>query len=199
MTASGVDESTPLVSNAAEEDPQRDFPPLDERRESTILESVVENIVETVEEVKEKVEEVVEKVEEVVEEIKEAVEVVTEEVVEIIQEPVALPVAPREPGDHDRKLTAVQLAVLVFYKVSGGPFGCEVTVASAGSRYALLGFVLFPLLWCVPEALITAELGSAFPEPSGRTYCWFSCWLCFCFRFNHSKCYLSLHLQPWRG
>jgi hypothetical protein len=57
----------------------------------------------------------------------------------------------------------------VFYKVSGGPFGCEPAVRAAGPFYALAGFVIFPLIWSIPEAMITAELGSAFPEPSGCT------------------------------
>jgi amino acid transporter len=30
-----------------------------------------------------------------------------------------------------------------------------------------VGFILFPLLWSIPEALVTAELGSLYPEPSG--------------------------------
>jgi len=33
--------------------------------------------------------------------------------------------------------------------------------------FALLGFLVFPLVWSIPEALITAELGSTFPEASG--------------------------------
>jgi amino acid transporter len=31
----------------------------------------------------------------------------------------------------------------------------------------IAGFVVFPLVWSVPEALITAELATAFPENSG--------------------------------
>jgi len=49
---------------------------------------------------------------------------IKEEIVEILEE-ADLPVKPREEGDHSRKLSALALAVLVFYKVSGGPFGCE--------------------------------------------------------------------------
>lgn len=40
-------------------------------------------------------------------------------------------------------------------------------VAAAGPLLTLLGFVVFPILWSVPEALITAELATAFPENSG--------------------------------
>ena len=93
---------------------------------------------------------------------------VKEELLDVLQEDVITPIKPRDEGDHSYKLSAVALAVMVFYKVSGGPFGCEPTVQAAGPLYAILGFIIFPLLWCIPEAFITAELGSAYPEPSGR-------------------------------
>ncbi len=28
------------------------------------------------------------------------------------------------------------------------------------------GFIIFPFIWAVPEALVTAELGAAFQDPS---------------------------------
>jgi len=31
---------------------------------------------------------------------------------------------------------------------------------------AILGFMIFPLVWSIPEALVTAELGAAFQDPS---------------------------------
>jgi amino acid transporter len=43
----------------------------------------------------------------------------------------------------------------------------ESSVAYAGAFYTLLGFVLFPILWAVPESLITAELATCYPEASG--------------------------------
>jgi amino acid transporter len=58
------------------------------------------------------------------------------------------------------------LAVLVFYNVSGGPFGIEPAIRAAGNFYAILGFVVFPFVWAIPEALVTAELGSAFLDAS---------------------------------
>lgn len=61
----------------------------------------------------------------------------------------------------------IPLAMIVFFNVSGGPFGIEETVRSAGFLYAILGFAIFPFIWSVPESLITAELGSAYPEASG--------------------------------
>ena len=71
------------------------------------------------------------------------------------------------PPHTPEKLSTVPLAVLIFYGVSGGPFGVEASVRSGGHLFALLGFLVMPLVWSVPEALMTAELGSAFPEASG--------------------------------
>ncbi|KAL7462933.1 hypothetical protein ACHAXS_003303 [Conticribra weissflogii] len=64
-------------------------------------------------------------------------------------------------------LKSWSLTILIFYTVSGGPFGIEPAILSAGNFYSLLGFVFLPLVWSVPEALVTAELGSAFNSASG--------------------------------
>ena len=65
------------------------------------------------------------------------------------------------------KLGVVSLSVVVFYAVSGGPFGIEPAVRAAGNFYAILGFCLLPFLWSGPEAMMTAELGAAFPDAAG--------------------------------
>ena len=79
-----------------------------------------------------------------------------------------LPHNPHHPhGGGGGKLGVVGLAVIVFYSVSGGPFGVEAAVRSAGNFYALLGFLLMPFVWSLPEALMTAELGAAIPEAAG--------------------------------
>jgi hypothetical protein len=69
--------------------------------------------------------------------------------------------------ESPEKLGCVALAVLVFYNVSGGPFGVETTVRAGGFFYALLGFLVFPFVWSLQEALMTAELGTTFVEASG--------------------------------
>ncbi|KAL1354122.1 probable polyamine transporter At1g31830 isoform X1 [Arachis hypogaea] len=66
-----------------------------------------------------------------------------------------------------KKVSILPLVFLIFYEVSGGPFGVEDTVHAAGPLLALLGFVVFPFIWSIPEALITAEMGTMFPENSG--------------------------------
>ncbi|KAK7390802.1 hypothetical protein VNO78_18886 [Psophocarpus tetragonolobus] len=65
------------------------------------------------------------------------------------------------------KVSIVPLIFLILYEVSGGPFGVEDTVRAAGPFLALLGFLLFAFVWSVPEALITAEMSTMFPENGG--------------------------------
>ena len=65
-----------------------------------------------------------------------------------------------------KKIGLAPLVVLIFYSVSGGPFGIEDIVRAGGPFYALVGFSLL-LVWAIPEALITAELSTAMPEASG--------------------------------
>lgn len=66
------------------------------------------------------------------------------------------------------KLTLLPLIALIFYDVSGGPFGVEDSVkAGGGPLLSLLGFLIFPFIWSIPEALVTAELATSFPENGG--------------------------------
>jgi len=73
--------------------------------------------------------------------------------------------SPRE--NHTRRVSVLPLVFLIFYEVSGGPFGVKDTVHAAGPLLALLGFLVFVVIWSVPEALITAEMGTMFLENSG--------------------------------
>lgn len=81
---------------------------------------------------------------------------------------VGINIEPSPEVNHGRKkLSLIPLIFLIFYEVSGGPFGVEDSVRAAGPLLALAGFLLFPLIWSVPEALITAEMGTMFPENGG--------------------------------
>ncbi|XP_047319482.1 probable polyamine transporter At3g13620 [Impatiens glandulifera] len=66
-----------------------------------------------------------------------------------------------------KKLTLLPLIFLIYFEVAGGPYGEEPAVQAAGPFYAILGFLLFPFIWSAPEALITAELSTAFPGNGG--------------------------------
>lgn len=72
------------------------------------------------------------------------------------------------PAPRPRRLTVLPLIALIFYDVSGGPFGIEDSVRTGGGALLpILGFIVLPVLWSLPEALVTAELASAFPTNAG--------------------------------
>ncbi|XP_038887706.1 probable polyamine transporter At1g31830 isoform X1 [Benincasa hispida] len=75
--------------------------------------------------------------------------------------------SPSPSISNAKKVSVLPLVFLIFYEVSGGPFGVEDSVGAAGPLLALLGFLVFPLIWSIPEALITAEMGTMFPENGG--------------------------------
>ena len=80
---------------------------------------------------------------------------------------VAHDVRERKEPEKKHYLKLLPLTILVFYNVAGGPVGIEPAVRAAGNLYAIIGFLVAPLLMSLPEALMTAELGSAFPHASG--------------------------------
>ncbi|KAL6976788.1 hypothetical protein U1Q18_025574, partial [Sarracenia purpurea var. burkii] len=71
------------------------------------------------------------------------------------------------PAAAAKKLTLIPLIFLIYFEVAGGPYGEEPTVQAAGPLLAILGFLVFPFIWSIPEALITAELSTAFPGNGG--------------------------------
>ncbi|KAG6683066.1 hypothetical protein I3842_13G174300 [Carya illinoinensis] len=66
-----------------------------------------------------------------------------------------------------KKLTLIPLIFIIYFEVAGGPYGEEPAVQAAGPLFAILGFLIFPFIWSIPEALITAELSTAFPGNGG--------------------------------
>ncbi|CAN6294924.1 unnamed protein product [Urochloa humidicola] len=65
------------------------------------------------------------------------------------------------------KLTLFPLIFIIFFEVAGGPYGAEPAVQAGGPLLALLGFLVFPFIWAVPESLVTAELSTAMPGNGG--------------------------------
>ncbi|KAL3616359.1 hypothetical protein CASFOL_039749 [Castilleja foliolosa] len=78
-----------------------------------------------------------------------------------------LPTTTASTTKSANKLTLIPLIFLIYFEVAGGPFGEEPAVQAAGPLLAILGFLIFPFIWSVPEALITAELSTAFPGNGG--------------------------------
>jgi predicted small metal-binding protein len=163
-----LDETAPLVSH--------------ERKESLLPEFIftsIDNMAEVVQEITEHIEDIAHEVttfepldvdalvaEHEAEREADGEALTPEEEEEEIEELIH-PTDPMDPFDQREKLGVIPLAVMVFYSVSGGPFGCETSVRAGGKFYALLGFLVMPCIWSVQEALMTAELGTTFPEASG--------------------------------
>ncbi|KAL6961938.1 hypothetical protein U1Q18_036897 [Sarracenia purpurea var. burkii] len=71
-------------------------------------------------------------------------------------------------GDRNsKKLALIPFVFLIYFEVAGGPYGEESAVGAAGPLLAILGFLSFPFIWSIPEALVTAELATTFPGNGG--------------------------------
>lgn len=58
-------------------------------------------------------------------------------------------------GPGARKIGVLGLASIAFYAVAGSPAGSEDAVGAAGPLLAMLGFLLMPFVWGVPESLVS--------------------------------------------
>ena len=70
-----------------------------------------------------------------------------------------------------RKVTLLPLIAATYFIVSGGPFGIEDIVSKSGYAGAMLIFVLTPLVWSLPTALMVSEMASTLPDEGGY-YIW---------------------------
>jgi amino acid transporter len=66
-----------------------------------------------------------------------------------------------------RDLGLLPLVAIVFFNVSGGPYGIEDAVSSFGPGLTLLLLALTPVVWSLPVALAMAEMASAMPDEGG--------------------------------
>jgi len=66
-----------------------------------------------------------------------------------------------------RRLTFLPLLAVVFFNVSGGPYGVEDAVSAFGPGLCLLLLALTPLLVAWPFALAMGEMGAALPAEGG--------------------------------
>ncbi|MCR8557506.1 APC family permease [Mucilaginibacter sp. BJC16-A38] len=66
-----------------------------------------------------------------------------------------------------RKIRPIQLIAVIFFTVSGGPYGLEPLLTYAGQHGALLLLLITPLLWDVPAIFTVLELNSMMPITGG--------------------------------
>eukprot|EP01103_Thecamoeba_quadrilineata_P010816 TRINITY_DN243_c1_g2_i1.p1 TRINITY_DN243_c1_g2~~TRINITY_DN243_c1_g2_i1.p1 ORF type:complete len:467 (+),score=79.79 TRINITY_DN243_c1_g2_i1:139-1539(+) len=72
------------------------------------------------------------------------------------------------PEEKDvRVVSWWKMTVIAFFITSGGPFGGEVAVQAAGPLVSLLGFIILPIIFALPQALMTAELATMMDENGG--------------------------------
>jgi amino acid transporter len=66
-----------------------------------------------------------------------------------------------------RKLGLGAIIGIIFFSVSGGPYGLEDVVGSSGAGMAILLILITPLIYSLPISLMVAELGTMMPVPGG--------------------------------
>jgi amino acid transporter len=71
----------------------------------------------------------------------------------------------------NRRLNLFALICVIYFTVSGGAFGLEPLVGAVSPGAAILLIVLTPFVWCLPMALMVAELATLLPEEGGY-YVW---------------------------
>lgn len=67
----------------------------------------------------------------------------------------------------DRKLGLAAIIGLIFFSVSGGPYGLEDTIGEAGAGMGILLILVTPLVWSLPTSLMVAELSTMMPVQGG--------------------------------
>ncbi len=70
-----------------------------------------------------------------------------------------------------RKLGLGAIIGIIFFSVSGGPYGLEDVVGYSGAGMAILLIIITPLIYSLPIALMVAELATLMPV-SGGYYQW---------------------------
>lgn len=65
------------------------------------------------------------------------------------------------------KAKFLALIPIIFFSVSGGPYGLEEIVASVGPTNTLLLILILPIVWTIPECMVIAELSSTYPVQGG--------------------------------
>ena len=66
-----------------------------------------------------------------------------------------------------KKLRPLQLVAVIFFTVSGGPYGLEPLLSYVGNNGAILLLLVTPILWDIPTIFTILELNSMMPVTGG--------------------------------
>lgn len=77
-----------------------------------------------------------------------------------------------DPPAPKRALKLLAALAVMFSLSTGGPYGLESMVPTAGPGLSIAVLVVMAVVWALPYSLITAELASAMPEQGG-SYRWY--------------------------
>src|SRR3984957_19800377 len=66
-----------------------------------------------------------------------------------------------------KKIRPLQLVAVIFFTVSGGPYGLEPLISYAGQHAAILILLITPVLWDLPAIFTVLELNSMMPVTGG--------------------------------
>ena len=69
-----------------------------------------------------------------------------------------------------RKLSLAAIIGIIFFSVSGGPYGLEDVIGESGPGMGLLLIIITPILWALPASMMVAELATALPVQGGYYY-----------------------------
>lgn len=66
-----------------------------------------------------------------------------------------------------RKMGLGAVVGVIFFSVSGGPYGLEDTIGESGAGLGLVLILLTPVIWSLPTSLMVAELATMMPVQGG--------------------------------
>lgn len=66
-----------------------------------------------------------------------------------------------------RKMGLSAIIGVIFFSVSGGPYGLEDTIGESGAGLGILLILVTPIIWSLPTSLMVAELATMMPVQGG--------------------------------
>ena len=70
-------------------------------------------------------------------------------------------------GYSGKKLNFIQFSIMIYVMTCAGGYGIEAAIKSGGILYTLIGLMIIPFVYCLPQSLMCAELSSMMPSYHG--------------------------------